>query len=122
MQGVVSEIHKPARRIFPRRPFIVKGIDETWQTDLIEIQKYSRKNKGFRYLLVTIDVISKYACVKTLKTKKGEDVTRAFAAILKEHKKEPKNLCADMEKEYFNKYFQSLMYEKKLIYTILTVR
>ena len=66
MQGVVSEIHKAARRIFARRPLIVNGIDETWQSDLIDMQKYSNENKGFRYLLVVIDTLSKYACVKTL--------------------------------------------------------
>ena len=114
MEGVVNEIHKPARRNFPRRPFIVKGINESWQSDLVDMQKYSRENKGFRYLLVAIDSFTKYAYVKAIKTKKGEDVTRAFAAILKEHKKAPKNLCVDQGKEYFNKHFQSLMDEKKI--------
>ena len=85
MQGVVSEIPKSARRIFSRRPFIAKGIDKTWQTDLIDMQKYSRENKKNRFLLVAIDTFTRYAYVKAIKTKKGEDVTRTFADILKEH-------------------------------------
>ena len=67
MQVVVSEIHKPATRIFARRPFIVKGKDETCQSDLVDMQKYTWENKGSRYLLVAIDTFTKYAYVDVTK-------------------------------------------------------
>ena len=58
---VVEELHKPARRNYPRRKFDIRGFDETWQADLIEMQPYSRENKGYRYMLTVIDNFSKYA-------------------------------------------------------------
>ncbi len=55
-RAVVDELHKPARRNYPRRKFDVRGIDETWQGDLVEMQPYARENKGYRYMLTVIDV------------------------------------------------------------------
>ena len=61
---VVEELHKPARCNYPRRKFDVRGLDETWQADLIKMQPYSRENKGFRYMLAVIDVFF-HVCLGT---------------------------------------------------------
>ena len=58
---VVKEIHTSARRNFLRRKVIMRGIDETWQADLVDMQKYSRYNKGYNFLLTVIDNVSKYS-------------------------------------------------------------
>lgn len=34
---IVNEIHRTARRHFPRRQVIMKDIDDLWQADLIDI-------------------------------------------------------------------------------------
>lgn len=57
---VVEEIHAPARKIFPRRKYTMYGISETLQIDLMEFQTYKRENKNYRYILVVIDVFTKY--------------------------------------------------------------
>ena len=41
----------------------MRGIDETWQADLVDMQKYSRMNKGFNYIVTVIDNVSK-KCVE----------------------------------------------------------
>lgn len=41
---VAQELHRPARRNYPRRKFDIRGIDETWQADLVDMQKYSHAN------------------------------------------------------------------------------
>ena len=38
----------------------VKGIDEIWAADLIEMQVYSDYNDGVKYLLTVINIFSKY--------------------------------------------------------------
>ena len=58
---VVRELHKQVRKNYPRRRVQIRGIDETWQADLVEIIPYFKINKGFRYLLTVIDIFSKYA-------------------------------------------------------------
>ena len=37
-EQVVKELHTPARRNYRRRKFIVRGLDESWQADLVEMQ------------------------------------------------------------------------------------
>ena len=47
---LVRELHKPARKQFPRRRVILKGIDDLWQADLAEFQWYSRENTATYWL------------------------------------------------------------------------
>ena len=58
---LVEELHAPARRNFPRRRVIVRGYDDLWQADIVEMRAYSSFNRGYHYILTVIDVLSKYA-------------------------------------------------------------
>lgn len=107
-RAIVNEIHTQARKNFPRRRVIMKGIDDLWQADLIEMGSYSTLNKGFKYLLTVIDTFSKYAWVEPIKSKNAFDVSHAFEKILM-CGRIPKNLQTDDGKEFFNKEFKSLM-------------
>lgn len=46
-KDVVEELHKPARRIYPRRKVVLKGLNDLWQIDLVEMLPYARENKGY---------------------------------------------------------------------------
>ena len=37
---IANELHAPARRNFRRRKVIMRGVDETWQADLVDMKKY----------------------------------------------------------------------------------
>ncbi|KAI8120097.1 hypothetical protein CVS40_8601 [Lucilia cuprina] len=63
---LVNELHSQARKNFKRRMVIMKGIDDLWQADLVEMGNYSIYNKGFKYLLTVIDTFSKYVWVRPL--------------------------------------------------------
>ena len=45
------------------------------------MQQFSKWNKGYRYLLMVLDVFSKYGWIVPLKDKKGETVAEAFKKI-----------------------------------------
>ena len=62
-------LHKPRRRRFPTVPVIVGGLDDQWVADLVEVQPLAKYNRGLRYLLTVVDVLSKYAWVQPLKDK-----------------------------------------------------
>ena len=62
-------LHAPARKRFQRNVMRVRGIDENWQADLVDVQNLKKYNDGYRYLLTCIDVLSKYAWVVPLKNK-----------------------------------------------------
>ena len=77
-----EELHKPKRKNFPRRKIIVNHIDELFPADLVEMQKFAKLNKGYRYLLTCIDIFSKYSWVIPLKDKKGINVKNALQKYL----------------------------------------
>ncbi|KAL9967757.1 hypothetical protein ACROYT_G026049 [Oculina patagonica] len=72
------------------------------------MQQFSKWNKGYRYLLMVLDVFSKYGWIVPLKDKKGETVTQAFKTIFKEGRK-PQYLWTDKGKEYYNKNMKELL-------------
>lgn len=108
-RDVVNELHKAARRNFPRRCTIIKGLDDLWQADLIDFQKYSKCNKGYKYVLIVIDSLSKYVWVNPLKSKEKSCVANAMQEILANSLRNPKHLQTDLGKEFYNNTFEKLM-------------
>ena len=99
-------LHKPRRRRFPTLPVVVGGLDDQWVADLIEVQPLAKYNKGIRYLLTVIDVLSKYAWVQPLKNKTGPSVVEALETIVEEGRK-PVRLQTDKGKEFYNTTVQT---------------
>lgn len=111
---VVEELHRPARKNFRRRRVIVKGLNDMWQTDLVQMNQYSKVNKGYKYILVVINVFSKYAWCQPVKNKSGKEVTLAMKTILDQSKIKPKLIHSDRGGEYFNVHFKRLMERWKI--------
>lgn len=109
-QQVIEELHRSARRNFTRRNYVMRGINDTFQADLIEMIPFSKQNRGYKYILMVIDVFSKRAWAKGLKNKTGKEVTAAMTFIFSENPKHiPRNLHTDEGKEFYNQDFQRLM-------------
>jgi len=106
---LVEELHAPARRNFPRRRVIVRGYDDLWQADVVDMRSYSRLNKGHKYILTVIDVLSKYAWAVPLKSKSGNEMSETIAKIIADDKRCPKNFQTDRGKEFYNASVQKLM-------------
>jgi len=66
------------KRKFLKRKVQVNEVDDIWGADLVDMQEWSRINKGYKYMLNVIDVFSKYAWSVPLKDKKADTVTEAF--------------------------------------------
>ena len=94
-KAVVDEFFSPLRRRFPRRKTIQRGINDTWQMDLSILESFAKFNDGFKYLLCVIDIFTKFAYVKPLKTKNGREVA--------------KNIQADQGREFWNKQVKALL-------------
>ena len=106
-------LHKPVRRNFKRNRVIVGGIDQQWQMDLANMQSMQKFNDGYRYLLVCIDVFSKYAWVVPLKNKTGPSLVNAFKVILSSGRK-PEKIMTDQGTEFLNHHFRALMQKEDI--------
>ena len=83
---LAEELHKPVSRKCQRRRVQVKGIDEIWAADLIDMQAFSKFNRGVKYLLAVIDIFFKYGWLP-LKNKTGKAVTNALKNIFAERRR-----------------------------------
>ena len=90
-------------------------MDDQWVADLVEMQPLKTWNRGMRYLLTVVDVLSKYTWVEPLKTKTGVAVAAAFERILKRARgRQPVRLQTGVGKEFYNRSFQALMTRRKI--------
>jgi hypothetical protein len=96
-------LHKPTIKTFKRDYVFVTKIDEIWQTDLIDMQQYKNVNGGMRYILVVIDVLSKFVWGRVLKDKKAETVKQALANIITVSGRKPELIQSDKGLEFKNK-------------------
>ena len=107
-----EELHKPKRKNYPRRKILVNYINEIFAADLVEMQKFAKLNKGYRYLLTCIDIFSKFAFVIPLKDKNGINVKSALQKIFRERKCD--FLWTDRGTEFYNKQVQDLLNENNI--------
>lgn len=111
-EGLAFELHKPARRKYSRRNVTLKGLNDLYQADLVEMLPYASENNGMKYILTLIDCFSKFAFAVPLKTKTATEVVLKLEPILKKHKM--KHFQTDDGKEWFNSKFSSLMAQYKI--------
>ncbi len=84
-------INKPILSTFP---------NERWGIDLIDMNRYSGSNRGYRYILTCIDYFSKYCWAEPLKMKTSADVVDAMNNIIAKSKICPKLLQKDNGGEF----------------------
>ena len=75
-------LQRGVRSRFKRNKVITLGIDDQWEMDLMDMSKFSKENSGYSFILVVIDIFSKFSWMKPLKDKKDQSVTAAFHDIV----------------------------------------
>lgn len=108
-QQIVKEIHRYARKNFERRKYSMRGIADTFQADLIDMQQFKGSNRGYRYILIVIDVFSKKAYARPLKDKTAKSTTEAMEIIFNQIGQRIRNLQTDDGKEFFNIQMRQLL-------------
>lgn len=115
---LVEELHSPARRIYPRRHTILRGLSDLFQVDLVEMIPYANDNNNYKYILTCINCFSKFAYCSALKSKSSVEVAKEMENILKKLSKSiiPKHVQSDNGTEFMGKPFQMLMKKYNIIH------
>ena len=69
MEDLSEELNKSVINKFERKKIIINHIDEIHSCDLVDMIKYSRVNRGYKYIFTNIDIFSKYAFAFPIKSK-----------------------------------------------------
>ena len=101
-------MHKPSRRNFKCNKIYASEINSLWEANLAFVQDVAKVNDGVNYLLVVIDVFSKFLWVRPMKNKTAHSLLQAFDSILSE-KRKPEKLRTDKGTEFINESFQQYL-------------
>lgn len=74
-------LQKLIMRSFRTAKVVVSGKNEQYDVDLADLSTWMNENDGNRYLLIVIDVFSRYLWVEPLKSKTGSEVKKALQKI-----------------------------------------
>ena len=82
----------------------------------MDMAAVSKENKGVKYVLLAIDVFSRYVFLQPLKSKSNTEVIQAFKNIFKEGRK-PKVIRSDKGSEFTGSGVEKFL--RRLVFTIL---
>ena len=116
---LINEIYsKSPKENYATNKTDVYHIDDIWSLDILDLKDYGvENNKGYRYVLVTIDNFSKFGWTIPLKNKNPQTIKDSFETILVGSKRKPNLIESDRGKEFYNNIFQDLL--KKTISTFI---
>ena len=107
----INEIYsKPPKKYYATNKTDVYYIDDIWSLDILDLKDYGPKNnRGYRYVLVTIDNFSKFGWTSPPKNKNAQTIKDSFANILLNSKRKPNLIETDRGKEFYNNIFQDFL-------------
>ena len=111
--------YRTPRKKFPRLKVQAYRINEFWSIDVPNMDKIAKFNNGVKYLLVAVDVLSRFSRVGPIKSKTAADTTRASKRMTKtfpekvwpdkgtEFKGEFKQFCNSKNVELYNTHSET---------------
>jgi transposase InsO family protein len=104
---------RPIKRPVKRNRVVVIGIDDQWDIDLMYMTKFSKYNRGKNFILVAIDIFSKFVWLRPLKDKRGESVMKALKSIFAEGRS-PSRKRTDKGQEFRSRLVKSLLRQRRI--------
>lgn len=79
------QLHKPIVRMKTVYPIICTKVLQRVQIDLVDMENLQFHNRQYKYLLVAIDLLSKYCWTYAIKNKESESVANALEEMMTTH-------------------------------------
>ena len=112
-------LNRSSQKPKPQNRVIVQGKDSQWDADLGDMQSLAKYNGGIKFILLVIDIFSRYVWVRPLKNKTGQEVAKALTEIFKEGRQPKHILRVDRGKEFSNQHVRPLL-NRHNIHLLLT--
>ena len=105
--------HKTVRRKIIYFPIVSPGINHTLQIDLADFSDISSMNDGFKYLIVIIDVFSRYAWVFPIKNKNSTTINNIMNDFLLKMP-DVRIIMSDNGSEFINTEYKGILNKLKI--------
>lgn len=107
-------LHHPQRLRFPRSRTVPAGYMTDVQADLADMQQIAQYNRGAKYILVAIDVLSKQVFAVPTQSKSSAHMVDAFQRLFDQMPMKPHRLFTDKGKEFENREVKQLFDEVEI--------
>ena len=112
----INEIYSKPLKKYATNKTDVYHIDDIWSLVILDLKDYGPKNnRGYRYVLVNIENVSKIGWTVPLKNKNAQTKKDSFKNIFKKSKRKPNWIETDDGSEIVNKIFTNRLITKTLI-------
>ena len=107
----IDELYSnPPRKNYSTNKTGIHHIDDFWSLDILDLKDYGPEiNTGHRYVLVIMDIFSKFGWTVPLKTKNAETIEDSFENILITSRRKPNLMETYRAKEFYNKIFDNFL-------------
>jgi hypothetical protein len=99
-QRSAYRLHTQKRNNYRRLKIYIDKRNQQWSIDLADLNELSGFNNQYRYLLVCVDIATRYAFVKPCKVKTANNVSKKFEEIIREAGEAPRKVQADEGTEF----------------------
>lgn len=93
-------LHRSVNRKFKRVPTYAAHVDSVWQFDTADVRHLSKYNSKIKYLLMIVDVISRFAFVVPLENKSAARIAQALDVIKTRYNRSPNCVVSDPGLEF----------------------
>jgi len=107
-------LHYPIRKTFSRNRILVRGIDDQWEADLVDMREYTKQNNNHNFILTIIDCFSKFSFAVPLINKTGKEIIRAFKNVFVHRK--CSTLRTDRGTEFCNVMVKNFLKKEDIIH------
>lgn len=94
-----SQLHKVVKKK-DKNPIVAPSENFEWQIDLLDMQKFSTKNKNNNWILISVDIFTRKAYAQPIKSKKPDDVLLGLSKIITQANDTPLIISSDNGKEF----------------------
>lgn len=115
LSGVPSYTkHKKIYKNIKTRYILVPGHFIQMHSDLMDVNRFSQTNDGYKFILIAIDVFSRFLFAEPLLTKSGTHVAAALTKMIKRFPHPIQRIQSDKGKEYFNHHVQQVFKDNNI--------
>ena len=103
-------LHYTSKKKYERLPILAAKPSLFISSDLGDLTSLAKFNNGYKYILIVIDIFSRLLQVRALKSKSGQEVSKALESIFNDPRTgRVRALHTDRGSEYYNNKVKSVL-------------
>ena len=113
---ITNELTKKQNKKVEHGHMVSYFVNELWLLDIIDMVKYNLFNRGYKYILLAVDVFSRKVFAVPLKSKDIPHVLEGFKELTKHEK--PRSILSDHEPAFIGNEFYEYLKKQEIVLNV----